>query len=56
VTLVRGLKRRNVWDWLELDMRSKLIFEFLLPSTKVNSLDEIVNFSHNFYNRCAISG
>lgn len=56
VTLARGLKRRNVWDWLESDVRSKPIFEFLLPSTKVDSLDDTVNFFCNFYNRRAIPG
>jgi hypothetical protein len=56
VTLARGLKRRNVWDWLESDVRSKPIFEFLLPSTKEDSLDDTVNFFCNFYNRRAIPG
>ena len=52
-TQTQGLKRGNVWQWSESDPRSKLIYEFLLPSGETDT-DYVINFFCGFYNRRAI--
>ena len=49
------LESRNVWEWLGRDTRSKVIFEFLLPSGGGDA-DEVINIFCDLYNRRAIPG
>ena len=53
VRAAQGVRRENVWEWLQSDPRTKLIVDFLLPSNDTN-MEDVINFFSNLYNRRSI--